>query len=186
MATTPAAKKKLLKELNGKLKVLQDQLAVANKAKGIDDNIEVKVKINQANFERIRTKDQPDKGIGKFFLQIDIKTKQGEVYIPISISSSKKPTGFVYQIEGTSAGTLKKAHVRCRGEGVTQVTVGTLLYAKIPAGKIGNFRIQAEINGKINNSYKIIITRINYKLSVSDTRYGNYLKEIVSDIVKFS
>ena len=92
----------------------------------------------------------------------------------------------MYQIEGTGEGIITTADVTVRGEGISQVTLGTLLYAKIPVGNTATFRIQTTIRGKIGKSYKIIINRINYKLTLQDPRYQQYIKEIVSDSVKFS
>ena len=92
----------------------------------------------------------------------------------------------MYQIEGTGQSSISKTEIKVRGEGVSQVTVGTLVYAKIPAGKTALFEIQATIRGKISKVYKIVITRLNYKLKLSELRYEQYLKEIHSDSVKFS
>jgi hypothetical protein len=64
--------------------------------------------------------------------------------------------------------------------------VGTLLYAKIPAGKTASFEIRAEIRGAFAKKYQIVFTRLNYKLQLTDARYQQYLKEIPSDIVTFS
>jgi hypothetical protein len=182
----PPPNAKLLKELNSQLKALQGELVNANKAAGKDDNITVKIKKDQARFERIKKKDEPDKGVGHFLLMIDITAKSGDIYVPLSIASGKKPTGFIYQIEGTAEGMIANADVTVRGEWVTQITVGTLLFAKIPQGSTASFRILTTIRGKIGKTYKITITRINYKLNQTDPRYQQYIKEIVSDSVKFS
>ncbi len=186
MAKTSTEKKKLLKELTTKLDGLQEQLAEANKKAGLDEYVQIKVKKNQARFDRIKTKDKPDRFEGKFFLLIDIKAKKETVFVPTSISSSRKPTGFMYHIEGTAEGSVSRASVSSRGEGVTQVTVGTLQYTKILAGKTASFRIQIEIKGKSAKIYNIVINRINYKLGLTDTRYQQYIKPIVSDKVKLS
>jgi predicted transcriptional regulator len=63
--------------------------------------------------------------------------------------------------------------------------VGTLLFAKIPQGSTASFRILTTIRGKIAKTYKITITRINYKLNLTDPRYQQYIKPIVSDSVTF-
>jgi hypothetical protein len=182
----PPSKAKVLKELNTKLQTLQGELTNVQKAAGIDSNISVKVKKDQARFERIKKKGEPDKGVGHFLIMVDITAKSGTILVPLSIASGKKPTGFIYQIEGTGEGMIANADVTVRGEGVTQLTVGTLLYAKIPQGSTATFRIQSTIRGKIGKTYKITITRINYKLTQTDPRYQQYIKEIVSDSVKFS
>ena len=186
MLKTPDPNKKLLKDLTGQLKQLQDELVVANKAEGKDDYITVKVKKDQARFERVKVEGTKDKVLGNFFMAIDITSKKSDVFIPLSIASSQKPTGFMYQIEGTGEGSVSNAGVTVRGDGVTQVTVGTLNYARIPATKTATFRIQTTIKGKAGKTYKITITRINYKLAITDPRYQQYLKPIVSDNVKLS
>lgn len=186
MAKTSADNKKLLKGLNAELKTLQEKLAQANKLEGKNAHIEVKVKKNQARFERIKLEDAVDKVIGKFYLEIDITAKQEDVYIPLSIASGKKTAGFMYQIEGTAEGKIATADIKIRGEKVSQVTVGTLLYAKIPAGKTASFEIHAAIRGTFGKAYKIVFTRVNYKLNLADARYQQYLKEIHSKSIKSS
>ncbi len=186
MKKSLADNKKLLKQLNTQLTGLQEKLVVATKAAGVDENIYVKAGKRQARFQRIKAKGKKDKGVGKFFIEIDISAKVREVFIPISIATGKKTMGFMYHIEGTDEGTVSTARVECRGEKVTQVTLGTLLYARIPAGQTASCRIHVEINGRITETYKIIINRINYKLSLTDTSYNQYLKAIVSESVKFS
>lgn len=185
MEKTLAENKKLLKALNAELKVLQVKLAEANKLEGKDQYIEVKVKKNQARFQRIKQKGLDDKAVGKFYIEIDITTKQQTIFIPLSVASGKKVAGFMYQIEGTAEGQIDTTEIKTKGDGVGQVTLGTLLYAKIPAGKTASFQIQATIRGKFGNTYKIVFTRLNYKLNLSEARYQQYLKEIASDTVKF-
>lgn len=186
MEKTSAANKKLLKDLHAQLKVLQAKLVEANKLEGKDVYIDVKVKKNQARFQRVKQKGVEDKAVGKFYLEIDMTAKQAEVFVPVSVASGKKTAGFMYQIEGTAPGSIVTTDVKVRGEGVSQVTVGTLLYAKIPTGKIASFQIQAEIRGSFGKRYKIVFTRLNYKLALKDARYQQYLKEISSDSVSFS
>jgi hypothetical protein len=178
-------KKKLVKDLKGQMKKLQSELEVVKKASGVDEFINVKVQKTQSRFERIKNPNGADQGIGRYLLVIDINSKKQDVYIPVSIASGKKTTGFMYQIEGTSKGAISTTDISCRGEGATQITLGTLLYCKIPAGKKASFRIQFEIKGKIGKAYKIIINRINYKLSPSDVRYKQYLKEVISRNLEF-
>ncbi len=178
--------KKVLKELNARLKVLQEELVQANKLEGKDVYIGVKTKKNQARYEKVAQKEGKDIVKGKFFLEIEIIAKQGEVFIPLSIASGKKVAGFMYQIEGTAPGSILTADIEVRGEGVSQVTVGTLLYAKIPMGKTASFQIRASIRGAQSKAYKIVIVRLNYKLHLTDTRYQQYLKEIHSESVTLS
>lgn len=111
------------------------------------------------------------RGQGQFNLSLDISGLQDGVYIPLSLASGKKPTGFVYQIEGTAEGALATAKISCRGEGITQITLGTLRYAKIPAGKTAHFEMVFYIEGDYGKEYKVVINRINYKLEPSDARY---------------
>ncbi len=178
MKKVPSDTKKLVKDLNAKLKVLQSELIEANKLEGKDPFIGVKVKKNQGRAERVKQKDAVDTLVGTSYLEIEITAKDGDVFIPISIASGKKVAGFMYQIEGTAEGRIATADVRVRGEGVLQVTVGTVHYAKIPAGKTASFEIRSTIRGTFGKTYAIVITRIHYKLRLADARYEQYLKGI--------
>ncbi len=177
--------KKELKDLNAKLKILQAELLEANKMEGKDSFISVKVKNNQARFERVKQKGAEDKAIGKFYLEVEISAKESDVFVPLSIASGKKTAGFMYQIEGTGLGSIVSANVKVRGDDVKQITLGTLLYAKIPAGKKALFEIRSTIKGNFGKSYKLVFARINYKLKIAEARYQQYLKEIHSDSVFF-
>jgi len=179
-------KKLQAKALNTQLVKLQQELEVVQKASGIDSYIAVKIEKNQSRFERTRVEDGADIATGLYFLGIEVTAKQEAVYIPLSIASGKKTAGFMYQIEGTGEGSVFRASVTSRGEGVSQVTVGTIVYTKIPTGKTAMFRIQAELKGKIGKTYKLIIYRLNYKLKLTDARYLQYVKELHSDSQKFS
>jgi hypothetical protein len=186
MEKTGADHKKLLKELQARIKLLQAELVEAKRLEGKDSYIAVKVKKNQARFQAIKQKGVTDKAVGKFYLEIDITAKQEMVFVPLSIASGKKTAGFMYQIEGTAPGSIVTATNKVRGDGVSLVTLGTLLYAKIPTGKTASFHIQATIRGKFGKVYKIVFTRLNYKLQLTDARYEQYLKEIHTDSVTFS
>ncbi len=186
METTSATKKKELQKLQSQLQKLQTDLAVAKKISGVDEYIAVKVKKDKARFERIKLQGEKDKAMGHFVMGINITAKSETVYIPLSIASGKKTTGFMYQIEGTDVGLISRADVECRGDGVAKITVGTILYAKLPSGVTAEFRIKVTIKGKLGKTYKIIFTRINYKRAVTEARYMHYIKEIVSDSVSFS
>lgn len=186
MAKSLGEKKKLLKELTTKLKGLQAEQVIAKKAEGIDDYIKVKAGKRQARFKRIKQDGKKDRTEGTFLIELEITAKTSEVLIPISIASGKKTAGFMYYIEGTAEGKIISADVTARGEGVMQIKQGTLTYAKIPSGKVAEFRILAEIGGRTGQTYKIIINRLNYKLNLAQTQYYQYLKPIVSDSVKFS
>lgn len=150
-----------------------------------DEFLKVKVEKTQARFKRIKVPREKDIGHGEFFLLLDITALKDYVYIPISIASGKKATGFIYQIEGTAEGKILTTDLTCRGEGVTKITLGTLLYAKIPTGTAASFRMLIEIRGGISKEYKIVINRINYKLNPSDARYKRLDVEIGTKGVKF-
>jgi hypothetical protein len=186
MAKTLGENKKRLKELHAQLKVLQEELVKANKLEGKDAYIEVTVKKNQARFQKIKKKGEEDRAEGKFYIEVAITAKQQDVFVPVSIASGKKAAGFMYQIEGTAPGSIATADIKARGEGVSQVTLGTLLYAKIPAGKTALFTIHATTRGAFGKQYRIVFTRLNYKLHLTDARYQQYLKEIHSESVAFS
>lgn len=181
MGKTPAGNKKLLRELNAELKALQAKLVEANKLAGKDAYIDVRVTKNQARAERIKQKEEKDKLVGKFYIELDITAKEENVFVPLSVASGKKTAGFMYQIEGTAEGKIATADVKVRGGGVSQVTLGTLLYAKVPAGKTASFQIRATTRGRFGKTYKIVFTRLNYKLNLADARYLQYLKEIHSE-----
>jgi hypothetical protein len=186
MKKLSSAEKLVAKELNAQLAKLQAELLLVQKTAGLDEYIVVKRQDNQSRFERIRIKDQADKAVGHYLMMIEVTAKQKTVVMPLSIASGKKPTGFVYQIEGTGEGSLSTAQVSCHGEGITQITLGTIVYVKIPPLKTATFRIQIEIRGKLGKVYKLVIHRINYKLRVTDARYKQYVKEISSKSLKFS
>lgn len=147
--------------------------------------LKVRVQKSQARFKRIRNAHGPDTGIGEFFLLVDVTAQTEDIYIPTSISSSKKPTGFVYHIEGTAEGLISRASVSAKGAGVTQLTVGTIVYTKIPKGKTGTFRILIEIRGAVRKSYKIVINRINYRHHPRDARYERRDEELHSKTLMF-
>ncbi len=175
--------KELIKKLLLQIKELQAQLEKAMKVEGIDPNVEVKVKKNQGRPEKVRQNGKEDKVFGRFYMEVAITAEQSDVFVPISIASGKKTAGFMYQIEGTSESSLVNASIKVRSEGISQVTLGTLLFAKIPAGKTATFQIKAKIQGKENKKYKIVMTRLNYKLNLTQTRYNQYLKPITSESV---
>lgn len=149
-----------------------------------DTSIKVKVQKSQVRFRKLRDPKEKNLGIGEFFLLIDIAASAKDLYIPLSIASGKKPTGFVYQIEGTRPGAISTTTISCKGAGVTQVTLGTIVYSRIPAGKTATFRILVEIRGKVPEEYRVVINCINYKFAPSDARYQKYLKEISTKTLK--
>jgi hypothetical protein len=136
-----------------------------------DGHVYVEVKESGANFLRKSDSKGHPIGHGEFFLRFTVIALQQAVYIPLSLASGKKPTGFVYQIEGTAPGSIDTTDISCLGDGVTKITLGTLLYAKIPQGSTANFRIVVDMKGEIGKTYRIVINRINYKLNPTDARY---------------
>lgn len=136
--------------------------------------IATRIKKSQTRFKRINDPEGRDRGAGEFFLLLDITAKHETIYIPISIASGKKPTGFVYQIEGTAPGEIETTEIKVEGAGITQITAGTILYAKIPKGSTATFRILVKMRGKLHKTYRIIIDRINYKFDPNDARYQRY------------
>lgn len=186
MENNTTVNKKLVKELTAQLKTLQEKLVQVNKREGKDSYLDVKIKKNQARFEKAIKNSAADTVVGKFYLEVQILAKKEVVYIPISIASGKKTAGWMYLIEGTAEGKVANADIKVRGEGVAQVTVGTLLYAKIPSGKTASFEIRATIRGKVGKTYKMVFTRVNYKLNLAETRYQQYQKELHTDTVTLS
>lgn len=145
----------------------------------------VKVREMKESSRRVDNPDGPDPVIGKFWFTLDITALVRDIYIPVSISSGKKPTGFSYQIEGTVPGTIKTMNISCKGEGITQVTHGTIVYCKIPAGLTATFEIRVEMRGALSKEYRIVIYQIQYKFSPTDTRYQKSSQDIRSKTEKF-
>jgi len=148
--------------------------------------MKVKLKKSQGRFKRIRDPKGPDHAIGYFTLHIDIAAKEKDLYIPVSIASGKKPAGFVYQIEGSAIGKIVTTSIASRGTNVTQITSGTIIYSKIPAGQTATFNIQIEIKGSVGKIYQIIINTINYKFDPSDARYQKYETPIKTRPLRFA
>lgn len=144
-----------------------------------------KIKESRASFEKTRTPEGRSVGHGQFFLLLDVIALQDTLYIPTSLASGKKPTGFVYQIEGTAEGLISETDISCKGEGISQVTLGTLVYTKIPQGKTATFRIVVDMQGSVNKVYRVVFNRINYKLNPSDARYKKLDVEIASKPLTF-
>lgn len=151
----------------------------------VNETIKVRVEKSQGRFERIRNPQGPDGAIGKFFLLLTVTALTETVYLPISIASGKKPTGFVYQIEGTGEATITTTDIAVRGDGVTQVRLGTLVFAKIPPTMTAEFRIQIVMKGKIGKAYKIILGRLNYKLDPAAARYQTITSTVATKFLQF-
>jgi len=185
MAKIAPENKKVLKGLQAELKKLQGELVEVLKREGKDAWIDVKVRKNQGRVEKVRRQDADPTLLGKFYIEIEVTSKVAEVFVPLSIASGKKTAGFMYQIEGTAPGSIVSTDSRVRGEGVSQVSLGTLLFAKIPSGKTASFQIQATIRGQSSKKYKLVFTRLNYKLKLTDARYEQFLREIHSETITF-
>lgn len=151
----------------------------------MNESIKVRLEKTQGHFKRVRNPKGADSGIGEFLFLITITAVEETVYIPLSVASGKKPTGFVYQIEGTAEGSIVTTDITAKGKGVTQITLGTILYLKIPKGVTATFRLLVTMEGKAEKSYKIVINEINYKHDPSDARYKKYLEDISSKTLKF-
>jgi hypothetical protein len=186
MKKLSAEEKKRIKELTTKIKELETQLVKTKKVEGIDPYVEVKVRKNQGRFERVKKKGAEDKAFGHFFLRVDVLAEEADIFIPLSIATGKNVAGMMYQIEGTDTASPERASLEVRGEGVSQVTIGTLVFAKVPKGSTGSFEVRVLIRGSFGKTYTLVFTRLNYKLQLSDARYQQYLKEIRSETVKFS
>lgn len=152
----------------------------------LEKDILVDVKDTEENFRRTRIPDGPDRVIGNFIFIIDITALGKDLYVPLSIASGKKPTGFVYQIEGTAQSSILKTDISCRGDNITQVTLGTIVYCKIPASMTATFRIRVETRGQVGKLYKIAIRQIRYKLNPLDIRYQILLENLQTKMLKFS
>lgn len=152
---------------------------------GTDPYIRINVRHADESSRRTKVLDGPDPVIGKFWFVIDITAISRDVYLPLSITSSKKPTGFVYQIEGTVQGFISSTDISCQGESVTQVTLGTLVYCKIPLGKTATIKIRVEVRGQLGKSYRVAIRQINYKLDPGDARYQKSPQDMRSKMLKF-
>lgn len=150
-----------------------------------DGHLFVEVKELKAFFEKGRTSEGKTIGRGQFNFLLHITALQGAVYIPTSLASGKKPTGFVYQIEGQAPGFISTADISAKGEGVSQVTLGTLVYTKVPQGKVAAIKMVVMIEGSVNKEYGVVINRINYKLDPSDARYKKFDVDIASKPLKF-
>jgi len=186
MKKPTAAEKAELKALKGRLTLLQADLAKQKKVEGIDDNVTVKLKKSNARFVRTKIEAGPDKAVGTFVLDIAITAKTETVFVPLSIASGKKPTGFVYQIEGTAESALGSASVATTVDGLTRITAGTIEYLALKKGETAILRLTVVTKGKVGQEYSVVVTRINYKLSQGDARYQQYMKPIASQTLRFA
>lgn len=150
-----------------------------------ESGIVIKVRDREERARRIPDPEKPDTVQGKFWFTIDITAIEKDAYVPLSIASGKKPAGFMYQIEGTAPGAIKSTDISCKGDGVLQVTHGTIVYAKIPQGKTGTFKLRIEMRGALGKVYGINLYQIQYKWSPTDARYQKLPQAIRSKMEKF-
>lgn len=150
-----------------------------------DSYIRVVAKNTEERARRTKVINGPDPVTGKFWFEIAITAVSQAVYIPLSIASGKKVTGFVYQIEGTAQGFIATTDIACKGDDITQITLGTMVYCKIPAGIKATFRIRVEVRGQLGKSYKVAIRQICYKLDPGDARYQKIPQDIQTKMLKF-
>ncbi len=186
MLKQTTSQKQQLKAATAKLKILKGQLLAAKQASGIDDYIVVKITKNQARYERSHALGASPNGVGKFFMLVTVTAKKQDVLIPLSMASGKRTAGFMYIIEGTGEATIATTSVTTTGDQVSHLTIGTLQFCKIPAGSTAVFRILVTTRGQAGKTYQVIISRLNYKLLLSEARYLQYLKPLPSKPLKFS
>ncbi len=150
-----------------------------------DGIIKIAIEKSEAHFSRAYDKNRTDDfGIGKYALTLSVTALKEAVYIPVSIASGRKSTGLIYHIEGT-AGGVATVTISSKGEGIATVTSGSISYCKIPVGKTASFKILAQVTGALGKEYKIVVSRINYKLNPNDLRYRRFLTEIPTEALKF-
>jgi hypothetical protein len=138
-----------------------------------------------ARYTKLGGKRYKELGTGSYSLRLKVTSNNETVYIPASIGSGRVSTGLVYTIEGSEKGKAV-AQVDCRGEGVVVVTSGSISYWKIPAGKIAQVKLYFQVKVPRQGTYKVVISRINYKLNTNDSRYKRFLTDISSKTLKFS
>ena len=180
-----AAKKEVLKKIKKRAQTLLTERNAKQKTKGSAASVIVKIQKSQSRSKKIDSQTDNKVSSGVFLIKLDVTAIKEMVYVPLSISSSKKPTGFMYYIEGTGPSDIYRAGVTSRGDGITRITLGTITYIKIPAKKTASFRLMIETRGRIGKTYKIIVSRINYKSAPQDSRYIRLDKQISTKSVKF-
>jgi hypothetical protein len=119
---------------------------------------------------------------GNYVLFLDVTADKETVFLPVSIASGRKSTGFIYYIEGAKI-VGSSADITVSGEGITMVASGTIPYCKIPVGKTARFKIFAEVDVQSTRQYRFVISRINYKLNPNDARYKRFITEIGTNSV---
>lgn len=150
-----------------------------------DGFLSIEIERTNASSGRV-PKVRPAKDVHRrsYFFLVHVTAKKETLYVPVSVGSGRVSTGFIYQIEGTAAGKAK-ASISGRGDDVSIVTMGSIVYSKIPVGKTASYRIMVEIEDLSKEEYKVVISRINYKLNTNDSRYKRLLLEIPTKSVHF-
>lgn len=177
------SKEQIATELKTKVSKLKAQLALVKKQS--NETIQVRVTKTDAHFYSVpNQKKSDDLGLGKYLLLVEVKAGIETLYIPTTIASGRKSAGFIYQIEGTTSSS-STATISVKGDGIVTVTSGTISYCKIPVGKVATLKIQAEVTGAEGKTYKVVVSRINYKLNPNDLRYKRFLTEISTKTLMF-
>lgn len=148
-----------------------------------DENLEIDLQDWNSNLDRVSNPKGPDTNIARYYVRLDIRATKYTLYIPVSIASGKKSTGFIYQIEGTGEANAS-ATIDSQGKNTTRVTFGSIEYCKIPPGQVASFKIITKVKGKRPKQYKFVLSRINYKLNPNDSRYKRVLTEISTDFIQ--
>ena len=156
------------------------------KVTDLEQGISVRLQRTNAQFRKVHIQGGDDIGKGTFLFLLNITALSRDVYIPLSVASGKKPTGFIYQIEGTKEGMISSADISCEGREISQITLGTITYGKIPATKTGTLRIIIEMQGKLGGEYTVVLNRMQYKYNTSDARYLKLEENLRSESVSFS
>ncbi len=173
-----------IKKLTQQLEVLQERQAKL--VMDTETSMTVVVKKNKAHFKRVRANKDTASVLGSYLLYVSITAKTNEIFVPLSIASGKKTAGFMYYIEGTAPSSVASAEVEVGGEGVLVVTIGTIRYVKIPPGKSATFVLKVVVRGRYGEVYKIIISKIHYKLFLHEVRYRLFEKTLPSVLLKFA
>ena len=146
----------------------------------------VDVKKNKAHFKRVRANKDKNTVLGSYLLHVFVAAKTSELFFPLSIASGKKTAGFMYYIEGTAESSVASATVEVTGEGVSVVTVGTIRYVKISPGKSATFILKIAVRGRYGEVYKVVISKMHYKLFLHEVRYRLFEKILPSVLLKFA
>lgn len=151
----------------------------------MDAPLILNIKKSQAFLGKTKAKKRSEVEVfGKYFLRFDLTAGEEILYIPVSIATGRKSTGFIYLVEGT-AESNPTASITWRGKETAIVTSGSISYCKIPTGKTATFEIRAHVHGTRGKKYKFVLSRINYKLNPNDLRYKRFLTEVSTDSLKF-